>query len=52
MALRSILAAHPDAKAATELEVWRTRPLVIKGYDGFDLAARLKKVCFTKKGKG
>ena len=52
MALRSILAAHPDAKAATELEVWRTRPLVIKGYDGFDLAARLKKVCFAKKGKG
>jgi len=52
MALRSILAVHPDAKVTAELEAWRTRPLVIKGYDGFDLAARLKKACFTKKEKG
>ena len=51
MALKSILAVYPDAKVAAELEAWRARPLVIKGYDGFDLAARLKKVCFTKKGK-
>lgn len=52
MALRSILSAHPDARVAAELEAWRTRPLVIKGYDGFDLAARLKKVCFASPGKG
>ena len=44
MALRSILAAHPDAKASAELESWRRRPLELRGYDGADLAARLKRV--------
>ena len=32
MALKSILAVYPDAKVAAELEAWRARPLVIKGY--------------------
>ena len=44
MALRSFLAAHPDAKASAELESWRRRPLELRGYDGADLAARLKRV--------
>ncbi len=42
MALRSILAAHPDAGMTAELKAWRARPLELKGYDGIDLGARLK----------
>ena len=49
MALKSILSAHPDAKVVADLESWRVRPPVIKGYDGADLGARLKKVCFAQK---
>lgn len=49
MALKSILSAHPDAKVVADLETWRVRPPVIKGYDGADLGARLKKVCFAQK---
>lgn len=49
MALKAILTAHPDARAAAKLEAWRAQTRAIRGYDGIDLAERLRKVVFSKK---
>ena len=48
MALKSILKAHPDAAVSTRLESWRRnfRQRMLAS-DGYDLAARLRKVVFA-----
>ena len=48
MALKSILRAHPDAGVSARLESWRRnfRQRILAS-DGYDLAARLRKVVFA-----
>ena len=42
MALRAILAVHPDAKTEEVLRAWLAKPMSYAGEDGLELAGRLK----------
>ena len=48
-ALQAILARYPDAAIIAELEQWCNRPRVLRGWDGADIADRLKNVRFNRR---